>query len=215
MSDRRLPAFTADLLRLAYAQGYFPMPHPESGEILWFHPDPRAVLPLDGFHVSGSLARTLKRVPFEITIDKDFKGVMDGCAARAETWINDLFKKTYSALHAEGDAHSLEVWLDGELAGGVYGVALNGAFFAESKFHRVTDASKVALFHLVRHLKVRGMSLLEVQFSTPHLKSLGVLEIPRTHYMRRLNAALARRVTFADRPRAAAQASQDDPEDSL
>lgn len=196
MSDRRFPPFTPDLLRLAYAQGYFPMPHPDTGEILWFHPDPRAVLPLDDFHVSRSLDRTLRKAPFEITIDKDFAGVMAGCASRDETWINDLFKRTYGELHAQGDAHSLEVWLDGKLVGGVYGVALGGAFFAESKFHTVTDASKVALYHLVRHMKVRGMSLLEVQFITPHLKSLGVVEVPRAVYMRRLKAALDRRVHF-------------------
>ncbi len=196
MSDRRLPPFSPDLLRLAYAQGYFPMPHPDTGEILWFHPDPRAVLPLDGFHVSRSLDRTLQKGAFEITIDKDFAGVMDGCAARDETWINDLFKKTYGDLHALGDAHSVEVWQAGALVGGVYGVAINGAFFAESKFHRVTDASKVALYHLVKHLQVRGMTLLEVQFITPHLASLGVVEIPRAQYMRRLKGALERRVRF-------------------
>ena len=198
MSDRRLPPFNADLLRLAYSQGYFPMPHPDSGEILWFHPDPRAILPLDGFHVSRSFKRTLEKMPFEVTIDKDFAGVMAGCATRPETWINDLFKRTYGALHAEGDAHSVEVWQAGNLVGGVYGVALHGAFFAESKFHRVTDASKVALYHLVEHLKRRGMTLLEVQFITPHLESLGVVEIPRTQYMRRLRAALEKRVSFAD-----------------
>jgi leucyl/phenylalanyl-tRNA--protein transferase len=196
MSDRRLPPFTPDLLRLAYAQGYFPMPHPDTGEILWFHPDPRAVLPLDGFHVSRSLERTLKKVPFNVTIDQDFAGVMAGCAARAETWINELFKKTYGELHAQGDAHSVEVWLDGQLVGGVYGVALGGAFFAESKFHKVTDASKVALYHLVKHMKARGMSLLEVQFITPHLKSLGVIEVSRAQYMRRLRGALERKVRF-------------------
>lgn len=196
MSDRRLPPFTPDLLRLAYAQGYFPMPHPDTGEILWFHPDPRAVLPLESFHVSRSLARTLRTAGFAITIDKDFAGVMDGCATRTETWINELFKKTYAELHRQGDAHSVEVWRDDQLVGGVYGVALNGAFFAESKFHRVTDASKVALFHLVEHLKARGLSLLEVQFITPHLQSLGVIEIPRAQYMRRLQAALERRVQF-------------------
>ncbi len=196
MSDRRLPPFTPDLLRLAYAQGYFPMPHPESGEILWFHPDPRAILPLEHFHVSRSLRRRLRQAEFEVTLDKDFAGVLDGCAARKETWINELFKRTYGELHAQGDAHSVEVWQGGKLVGGVYGVALAGAFFAESKFHRVTDASKIALLGLVEHMKMRGMTLLEVQFITPHLKSLGVMEITRAQYMRRLRAALDKKVTF-------------------
>lgn len=178
------------LLRLAYAQGYFPMPHPDTGEILWFHPDPRAVLPLDGFHCSRSLARTMKRVPFEVTLDRDFDAVMAACGAREETWITQEFKDAYGALHREGDAHSLEVRLDGRLVGGVYGVALGGAFFAESMFHTVTDASKVALFHLVAHLRRQGFGLLEVQFLTPHLASLGVVETSRDAYLLQLRRAL-------------------------
>lgn len=196
MQKMQEPPFTPELLRLAYAQGYFPMPHPDTGEILWFSPDPRAVMPLDGFHVSRSLRRTLRAGRFEISFDQDFRGVMDGCAERDETWITDEFKSTYGTLHDQGDAHSVEVWQDGTLVGGAYGVALAGAFFAESMFHRATDASKVALYHLVEHLKARGMTLLEVQFITPHLTSLGAVEIPKAEYLRKLRAALRRNVTF-------------------
>jgi leucyl/phenylalanyl-tRNA--protein transferase len=190
------PPFTPELLRLAYAQGFFPMPDPDSGEILWFHPDPRAVLPLDGFHCSKSLQRTLKRKPFTVSVDRAFAAVMAACGARAETWITDEFKAAYGQLHAEGTAHSLEVWLDDRLVGGVYGVALGGAFFAESMFHRETDASKVALYHLVSKLKAAGFGLLEVQFLTPHLVSLGAIEIPRTEYLARLAVALRSPATF-------------------
>lgn len=190
------PSFSPALLRLAYAQGYFPMPHQETGEIVWLHPDPRAVIPLDGFHVSRSLERSLRRVPFEVTVDRDFKGVMRACGERAETWITDDFLRVYADLHAEGGAHSLEVWLDGALVGGVYGVHLGGAFFAESMFHRVTDASKVALLHLVKRMREKGFELLETQFLTPHLASLGAVEIRRTEYLRRLRSALLRTASF-------------------
>lgn len=172
------------------------MPHPETGEILWFHPDPRTVIPLDGFHRSRSFLRTLKRVPFDVTVNTCFARVMEACGDRASTWITGEFKSVYGALHRQGGAHSVEVWLGGELVGGVYGVSIAGAFFAESMFHRVTDASKVALHHLVERLKARGMNLLEVQFLTPHLASLGAVEIPRADYMQRLGVALATRVTF-------------------
>ncbi len=185
------PVLTTELLRLAYAQGYFPMPHPDSGEIYWFNPDPRTLIPLDGLHISRSLRRTLRRVPFTVTIDQDFAGVMRGCADRDETWITAEFHDAYNALHAEGDAHSVEVWLDGALVGGTYGVAVAGAFCAESMFHRVTDASKVALVHLVGHLSRQGMQLLEVQFLTPHLASLGAIQLPRQGYLQRLQQALA------------------------
>ena len=191
------PPFTPDLLRAAYAQGFFPMPHPQTGEILWFNPDPRAVIPLDGFHVSRSLRRTLRRVPFEVTFDRDFHGVMAACADREETWITQDFMDSYGDLHRQGDAHSVEVWLGGRLVGGAYGVSLAGGFFAESMFHRVTDASKVALYHLVERLRARGMTLLEVQFMTDHLASLGAVLVPRAEYLRRLRQALRQPVRFA------------------
>jgi leucyl/phenylalanyl-tRNA--protein transferase len=191
------PPFTPELLRQAYQRGFFPMPHPDTGEILWFTPDPRAIIPLDGFHASRSLKRVLQKGGYEVSVNRDFRAVMAACGARDETWITDEFKRVYGQLHDEGDAHSLEVWQDGQLAGGVYGLAFGGAFFAESMFHTVTDMSKVAIYHLVERLKERGMMLLEVQFLTPHLETLGAVEIPRSVYLRRLKQALAVDASFA------------------
>jgi leucyl/phenylalanyl-tRNA--protein transferase len=169
-----------------------------TGQVLWFRPDPRAVIPLDGFHVSRSLARTLKRGLFEIRVDTDFEGVMRGCADRPEgTWISERFVEVYGALHRAGKAHSVEAWREGRLAGGVYGLALGGAFMAESMFHRETDASKVALAALTSRLRERGFILLDVQYVTPHLESLGAIEITRHEYERRLERALALPCTFA------------------
>lgn len=186
-TDRLYP----ELLRAAYAQGYFPMPHPETDEIMWFRPDPRAVIPLDGFHVSQSLRRTLKRGIFSVTRDTAFTEVMLCCADREETWITPEFLHAYGQLHEQGHAHSVEVWDKmGNLVGGVYGVSLGGAFFAESKFHRSTDASKVALYHLVEHLRSRKFLLLEVQFMTPHLARLGATPVSDSEYQKRLAAAL-------------------------
>lgn len=185
----------AETLLSAYAQGFFPMPDPEdptAEKILWFHPDPRAVLPLDGFRLSRSLARTIKRGGFAVSLDRAFEAVMRACAAREETWITEAFVVAYCDLHRRGFAHSVEIWSpDGkDLWGGVYGVALGGGFFAESMFHARTDMSKVALYALVEHLKARGYTLLEVQFLTPHLESLGALEISRDEYLGRLSEAL-------------------------
>lgn len=194
MSDKSL---YPDLLRIAYAQGYFPMPEPGTGEILWFHPDPRAVFPLDSFHVSRSLSRTMRKAGFELSVNQAFAAVMEACASRPETWINAEFLRAYKLLHEQGDAHSVEVWKDGVLVGGTYGVSLGGAFFAESMFHRQTDASKVALHHLVQRMRERGMMLLEVQFLTPHLASLGAVTVPRATYMRLLREALEKDVCFA------------------
>ena len=163
-----------------------------SGEILWFRPDPRAIIPLDGFHISRSLARTLRRGIFEVRVDTDFEGVMRGCADRPEgTWISERFVEVYGALHRAGKAHSVEAWRDGRLVGGAYGLALGGAFMAESMFHRETDASKVALAALVQRLWERNFTLLDVQYVTPHLESLGAIEISRREYERRLARALA------------------------
>jgi len=190
MSGRRL-ALTPEGVELAYRHGIFPMADERSGEVLWFRPDPRAVIPLDGFHVSRSLARTLKRGRFEIRVDTDFEGVMRGCADRPEgSWIDDRFIAVYGALHRGGKAHSVEAWREGRLVGGAYGLALGGAFMAESMFHRETDASKVALAALVQRLGERGFTLLDVQYLTPHLASLGAIEIPRSDYEARLAKAL-------------------------
>lgn len=187
---------TTDLLRIAYGNGYFPMPEPDSGRIMWLSPDPRAIIPLDGFHTSRSLRRTLKKVPFTYSINKAFDDIMAACSNRPDTWITQEFMDVYGQLHKEGEAHSVEVWLGDKLAGGLYGVSWGGAFFAESMFHSVTDASKAALQYLVNHMNRRGMRLLEVQFMTPHLKSLGAIEIPRRHYLIKLKQALAAPVTF-------------------
>jgi leucyl/phenylalanyl-tRNA--protein transferase len=190
------PILTPELLLAAYRHGYFPMPHPETEEIIWFNPDPRAVLPLDGFHCSRSLRRSLRRSQFRVTINRDFPGVLAGCAERSETWINAEITEAYERLHRHGDAHSLEIWQNDELVGGTYGVAIGGAFFAESKFHRVTDASKAALYYLVEHLRAKGFSLLEVQFLTPHLRTLGAIQIPARDYEQRLQRALRQSVSF-------------------
>ena len=197
MSGRRL-TLTPDGVLLAYRHGIFPMADERSGQVLWFRPDPRAVIPLDGFHVSRSLARTLKRGIFEIRADTDFEGVMRGCADRPDgTWISERFVEVYGALHHAGKAHSAEAWRAGRLVGGAYGLALGGAFMAESMFHRETDASKVALAALVARLRERGFTLLDVQYVTPHLASLGAVEITRREYERRLEAALRLHHRFA------------------
>src|SRR5512132_4361648 len=197
MSGRRL-TLTPEGVELAYRHGIFPMADEASADVLWFRPDPRAILPLDGFHVSRSLARTIRRARFEVRIDTDFEGVMRGCADRREgSWISDRFIEVYGALHEAGKAHSVEVWREGRLLGGTYGVALGGAFMAESMFHRATDASKVALAALVSRPRRRAFPLLDVQYVTPHLASLGALEISRREYERRLSHALRLHCRFA------------------
>lgn len=190
MSD---PTFriTPELLLRAYAMGVFPMAETrDSPEIHWIDPRRRGVFPLEGFHISRSLARTLRQGKFTITTDRDFSGVVAGCADRPETWINAEILKLYQELHAMGHAHSLEVWQEGALVGGVYGVTLGAAFFGESMFSRVPDASKVALAHLIARLRAGGFRLFDTQFLTPHLASLGAQEISRAAYHRQLQAAL-------------------------
>jgi leucyl/phenylalanyl-tRNA---protein transferase len=197
MSGRTL-TLTPEGVELAYRHGIFPMADERTAEILWFRPDPRAVIPLDGFHVSRSLARTLRRAAFDVRVDTDFEGVMRGCADRPEgTWISERFVEVYGALHRAGKAHSVEAWREGRLAGGVYGLALGGAFMAESMFRREADASKVALAALTSRLRERGFILLDVQYVTPHLESLGAIEITRREYERRLEEALRLSPRFA------------------
>jgi len=181
----------------ACRHGVFPMADLDLHIVTWHRPRRRAILPLDSFHASHSLERRMRRGGFEVTFDQDFGGVMAGCAQRSPTWISEEFRAVYGAMHRAGKAHSVEVWVDGALAGGVYGVHLGGAFFAESKFHRVTDMSKVALVHLVRRLRERGFALLEVQYLTDHLAQFGVLEIPHKEYMGRLQLALEIECRFA------------------
>ncbi len=173
----------------AYAQGIFPMPD-DMGRIRWYAPDPRAILEHDHLHISHSLHATLRKNIYEVRMDTAFENVMRCCAARADTWINEVFIATYTRLHYAGITHSVEAWKDGVLVGGLYGVALGGAFMGESMFSYATDASKVCLVTLVEHLKTRGYVLHDTQFLTPHLASLGVTEIPRKMYERRLKEAL-------------------------
>ncbi|TCT00588.1 leucyl/phenylalanyl-tRNA--protein transferase [Aquabacter spiritensis] len=187
---------TPDVLLKAYACGIFPMA--ESAEdpgLYWIEPERRGIFPLDGLRISSRLARTVRSDRFEVRIDSDFDGVIDGCAAsqpgRAKTWINARIRTLYGQLFTRGRCHTVEVWREGRLVGGLYGVRLGAAFFGESMFHVERDASKVALVHLVARLRAGGFRLLDTQFVTPHLESLGAVEVSRRHYHRLLDAALA------------------------
>ena len=185
-----------DLLLSAYAGGWFPMAV-DGGEIRWFSPDPRGIIPLDGFHVPARLARVVRRGIFRVAIDTAFEAVIRACAAAERdrddpgTWISDEIVDSYVALHSRGYAHSVEAWRGDRLVGGLYGVALRGAFFGESMFHRETGASKVALVALVDRLRRCGFVLLDTQWVTAHLEQFGAVEIPRAEYLERLAAALA------------------------
>jgi len=188
---------TPDLLLMAYASGVFPMSEGRNDpEIFWVDPRQRGIIPLGGFHISRSLGRKIRQEPFRITFDADFTGVVDGCADRPETWINAPIRDLYLALHKRGVAHSVEVWEGDQLVGGIYGVALAGAFFGESMFSRRTDASKIALAYLIARLQNAGFVLFDTQFLTDHLKTLGGREIPRADYRRRLSDALVVKADF-------------------
>lgn len=193
--SRRPAAVTPELVVRAYRAGLFPMAESRgSGRLYWLDPALRGVLPLDGFHLPRRLARTALSDRFAVTADRDFAGVIAGCAepapGRPDTWINPEIERLFSTLFAMGDAHSVEVSQDGRLVGGLYGVALGGAFFGESMFSRARDASKVALVHLVARLRLGGFTLLDTQFLTAHLSQFGASEIPKDEYRRRLAAAL-------------------------
>ena len=180
------------VLLAAYRTGVFPMPGPD-GALAWYSPDPRGILPLDRFHVSRRLARVLRANGFEVTFDQAFDDVIAGCASRGGDgdWIDGEIVESYTVLHHAGFAHSVETWQSGELVGGLYGVALGGAFFGESMFYRVTDASKVALAGLVDRLRRRRFRLLDIQWLTPHLVRLGAVEVPRARYLELLETAMA------------------------
>ena len=182
---------TPQLLINAYCQGIFPMAH-EDGEIYWYDPDPRAILPLAEFHLSRSLARTVKKRPFTLRLNSDFEGVIRACADpdRAFGWISEEIIVAYTELHRLGFAHSVEAWQNGRLVGGLYGVAVGGLFAGESMFHYERDASKVALVHLVERLRRGGFCLLDIQFMTDHLAQFGAIEIPRATYQAKLRRAL-------------------------
>ena len=203
MSNRAgSPRITPEMLLRAYAIGIFPMAESRHDpHLYWIDPDARGILPLDDFHVPRSLRKTVLKGPFQVTADRAFEDVVEGCAepapGRRQTWINDTIFDLCRKLHVMGYAHSVETWLDGELVGGLYGVALGGAFFGESMFSRETDASKVALVHLVARLKRGGFALLDTQFVTKHLSGFGALEIPREDYRKRLTSALARQAHFS------------------
>ena len=185
------------LLVAAYEAGYFPMAM-DDGEVRWYSPDPRGVLPLDRFHAPRRLLRVVRSGRFEISVDRAFRAVMEGCAADRDegTWISAEILDSYCALHDRGLAHSVETWAGGELAGGLYGVSLNGAFFGESMFHCVSDASRVALWALVERLRERRFGLLDIQWLTPFLEQCGAVEMPREAYLGTLAEALGRDTDF-------------------
>jgi leucyl/phenylalanyl-tRNA--protein transferase len=176
----------------AYAMGVFPMADSrDASNVFFVEPRHRAILPLDAFKMSRSLRKTLRSGTFEVTLDRAFTDVVEQCASRSETWINAEIEQSYAQLHALGHAHSIECWSDGELVGGLYGVKLGAAFFGESMFSRRTDASKVALSWLVARLIVGGYTLLDCQFMTDHLRSLGAIEVTQKYYLGLLSAALS------------------------
>jgi leucyl/phenylalanyl-tRNA--protein transferase len=196
---------TPELLLRAYAAGIFPMAESaEDPELFWVDPARRGILPLDAFHVPRRLKRSIRGTRLEITCDEDFAGVMRGCAEptpdRPQTWINHQILGVYTALHQRGFAHSVEARLEGALVGGLYGVAIGGAFFGESMFSRVADASKIALAHLVARLRQGGFRLLDTQFVTEHLQRFGAVEISRARYRRLLAEALAAEAYFPAGP---------------
>jgi leucyl/phenylalanyl-tRNA---protein transferase len=201
MRGARAAVIPSDLLLAAYSSGWFPMAD-ESGTISWYSPDPRGVMPLETFHVPSRLQRTLRRSSLQVKIDTAFADVMRACAeAEREsedggTWISEEIIASYCALHALGYAHSVEVRDGDRLVGGLYGVALGGAFFGESMFHTATNASKIALVALIERLRALGFTLLDTQWVTPHLEQFGAIEIPRSDYLRRLEASLALEVEF-------------------
>ncbi|TQF76626.1 leucyl/phenylalanyl-tRNA--protein transferase [Elioraea sp. Yellowstone] len=204
-----LTEITPDLVLRAYRAGLFPMAERRDGDRLyWLDPELRGVQPLDAFHLPRRLARTVLAEVFEVRCDAAFAEVMAGCAAptpdRPETWINPEIERLFGALHAMGYAHSVECWRQGRLVGGLYGVALGGAFFGESMFSTQRDASKVALVHLVARLRLGGFRLLDTQFVTDHLARFGAIEIPRAEYRRRLLAALETPARFIADPDPAA-----------
>jgi leucyl/phenylalanyl-tRNA---protein transferase len=191
------PRLTPEMLLRAYAAGIFPMAEArDTPAIHWVDPQRRGIFPLDRFHISRSLRRRLMQTGYEVRTDSDFAGVVRGCAARDETWINEPIFQLYRDLHRAGFAHSLEVWDEEVLVGGVYGVTLGAAFFGESMFSCRTDASKMALAWLVDRLEAGGFTLFDTQFLTPHLASLGAVEISRAAYHERLADALERVATF-------------------
>ncbi|MBY5312282.1 leucyl/phenylalanyl-tRNA--protein transferase [Rhizobium leguminosarum] len=194
-SRRKSPGITPDILLRAYSIGLFPMAESaDDPEIFWVEPELRGVLPFDHFHVSKSLAKTVRKKPFDIRFDHAFDQVIAACAeetsGRPSTWINRTIRSLYSTLFDMGHAHTVEAWEGNELVGGLYGVSLGSAFFGESMFSRRTDASKICLVHLVDRLRERGFTLLDTQFTTEHLKTFGAIDVPKADYAAMLTAAM-------------------------
>jgi leucyl/phenylalanyl-tRNA--protein transferase len=192
---RYYPAITPEILLRAYSIGLFPMAESaDDPEIFWVEPEMRGILPLDQFHVSKSLAKTIRAKPFDIRFDTDFAAVIELCAEpakdRPSTWINSTIRKLYCELHRMGHAHSVEAWEGEELVGGLYGVSLGSAFFGESMFSRRTNASKICLVHLVERLRAKGFTLLDTQFTTEHLKTFGAIDVPKDDYLGLLKQAV-------------------------
>lgn len=186
-----------DILLRAYSIGLFPMADSaDDPELFWVEPEMRGIIPLNDFHVSKSLAKVIRKRPFDIRSDTDFEGVMAGCAEQADdrpsTWINATIRRLYTELHEIGHAHSVEAWEGDELVGGLYGVSLGSAFFGESMFSRRTNASKICLVHLVEHLREKGFTLLDTQFTTEHLKTFGAIDVPKAEYAKMLEPAVNR-----------------------
>lgn len=186
----------AELLLRAYTIGYFPMAESKNGTIRWFSPDPRGILELDEFKIPRSLKQIVRKKLFDIRINTCFEDVIRQCSQREETWISETIVQSYLELYRLGFAHSVEAWYQNSLAGGLYGVALGGAFFGESMFTRISNASKVCLVHLVERLKERGYTLLDVQYLNPHLARFGAKEIPRSEYLKRLQNAIQLQRSF-------------------
>jgi leucyl/phenylalanyl-tRNA--protein transferase len=201
MRRSRSAVIPGDLLVSAYTHGWFPMAG-EDGVVRWYSPDPRGIIPLDRFHVPSRLDRVVRSKRFQIEIDRAFPDVIRACAAADRdpddpgSWISEELVQSYLALHEQGVAHSVEAWKDGDLVGGLYGVAIGGAFFGESMFHRATDASKVALVGLVDRLRSRGYALLDTQWVTEHLEQFGAIEVPRARYLRLLDSSLRLSCSF-------------------
>jgi len=185
-----------DLLLAAYSAGYFPMADSRHGQIRWYSPDPRAIIPLDSFKISRSLRQTMKKNLFDVRLNASFEDVMRRCAEREDTWISEEIVQSYRELHRLGNAHSVESWREGRLVGGLYGVTLGAAFFGESMFSIERDASKVALVSLVERLRKNDFELLDTQFITAHLAGFGAIEIPRKNYLLLLKKAAARQRSF-------------------
>ena len=196
---------TPDIMLRAYSIGLFPMAESaDDPNLFWVDPEERGVFPLDGLIVSRSLAKTVRSDRFEVRVDTDYDGVIDGCAetaaGREGTWISGRIRSLYRALYDTGYVHTIETWCEGRLVGGLYGVAIGGAFFGESMFHRARDASKVALVHLVARLRAGGFQLLDTQFVTDHLATLGAIAVPKHAYHLMLSEAVARKADFAAVP---------------